>query len=95
MSVNAVVPKRIPNDARADICQELLLAILDGDLKLEDLIKAVKPAVQKRLEMFSRFKTSLDQPIFGTDDGEGKPLTLLETIPHDYEPIYFKYMRKP
>ena len=51
MSVNAVVPKRIPNDARADICQDLLLAILDGDLKLEDLIRAVKQAVQKRLEM--------------------------------------------
>jgi hypothetical protein len=87
--VNSAVPDRIPDEARADICQALLLSILEGDLKVENLSSAVRPAINKRYVMFSTLKTlSLDARI-GHDEG-GNAITLLDTIPSDYEPILAK-----
>lgn len=37
MVVNAIVPKGIPDNMRADMCQEILLAILEGRTSLEML----------------------------------------------------------
>lgn len=92
MTVNSAVSKRLPNDARADVCQDLLLAILEGDLNVCDLIPAVQPAIRRRQDMFSVFRTvSLDAPV-GFDDA-GRPVTLMETIPENYEPIIAKTLR--
>lgn len=86
MCVNAAVSKRLPDDARADICQDLLLSILEGDVKLNDLTAAAQSATYRRNAMFSIYKNlSLDAPAHVELDGT--VLTFIDIIPADYDPM--------
>lgn len=79
LAVERLVPKAIPSDVRADICQDILVAILTGEQSLEN-IKDATPQFVKRLyrEMPSRYgHLSLETPMFYSD---GKSRTLGETI---------------
>lgn len=91
-SVDAIVSKRIPEQDRADICQDLLVSILDGSIKMERLTDAVRPAINKNARMKTeRTGTrhmSLDAPMY--KEGDGDSIRLLDTIPSDYEPISSK-----
>jgi hypothetical protein len=69
--VNDAVPRYIAEDVRADICQELLLAIVAGEFSVDEVSKFVRPIakrVRERLWDFSAI--SID-----TKDGDGVPLS--------------------
>ena len=75
--VNSIVPKAIPEESRADICQDLILAVLEGKYSVDDIrdnprkhIAAVRDHSPWKYEW-----VSLDAPLYG-DEG----LTLAETL---------------
>jgi transposase-like protein len=77
MMINAAVPYNIPEDRRADICQELAVAVLLGDVDAANLEAAWRPMFHK---VYAQHPTlyaplSLDAPIPGTDN-----LLLIDTI---------------
>ena len=69
LAVNAIVPRGLPGDLRADVCQDMLLAILEGNLSPDDLETAMPnylKAARKRYQM-PWGTVSLDAPLW--DDG--------------------------
>jgi transposase-like protein len=80
LMINDAVPRTIPEDRRADICQELAIAILIGDedvanlktawMKMSRKVYALHPTIYAPL--------SLDAPIPGTDG-----LLRIETISNE------------
>lgn len=75
--ISEAVPHNIPHDRRADICQELAVAILIGDIEVGDLQTAWMTMFHKvyKLHPTIHGPLSLDAPIPGTDD-----LLLIDTI---------------
>lgn len=80
--VNEAVPRGLHESTRADICQDLLVAILDNQIEVEDLPQAVPEFIKRH---FRQFPTkygpiSLDaKPPWGDEDSR----TLAETISED------------
>jgi transposase-like protein len=76
-AVSEAVPHNIPHDRRADICQELVLALLIGDIEISDLPVAVWKMFHKvyALHPTTYGPLSLDAPIPGTDG-----LLLIDTL---------------
>lgn len=75
--VNKAVPRGLPEEIRADICQDLICAILMGEFKREDLAGNLKDFIRAGKKMFAD-KWSfypLDGIIPGTDG-----LTLADTL---------------
>lgn len=82
-AVNLAVPHGLPEDIRADICQDMVCAILAGDLRLEDVKGGVADFVRRGRKMFAnkwQF-SSYDAAIPGTDE-----LTLADILcsPEDW-----------
>lgn len=50
-AVTAAVPRNLPDWIRADICQDLLVAILAGEIELSALAGSIRPAMSKVLRM--------------------------------------------
>lgn len=78
--INEAVPRNIPEDRRADICQELAISVLIGDLDVADLAKSWGGAFKK---VYKQHPTtwaplSLDAPIPGTDN-----LLLIDTLSNE------------
>ena len=46
LRINEIVPRGIPEDVRADVCQELVLAVLAGDVELENASKSLPQATR-------------------------------------------------
>lgn len=74
--INEAVPRSIPEDRRADICQELAISILIGDIETPDLPSAWEGAFRKVYKMHPTTwgPLSLDAPMGDSD------LTLLDTL---------------
>jgi hypothetical protein len=70
LAVNAAVPRGLPDFLRADICQDLIVAILSGDIKIEDLRGSVREYTGKILKMhpIKYGDLSLDASIGDDDD---------------------------
>ena len=67
LTVDRIVPKHLPPASRADICQDMIVAILTGETTVGDLQDSV-PEYMKRF--FKQFPMkyghlSLDAPVFG------------------------------
>ncbi len=79
--VNSLVPPQVPHFIRADVCQDVILAILEGDVAAgENLTGAARKALTKvrRMHPFLFAPLSLDQEIPGTDG-----LRMIDTIRSD------------
>lgn len=84
LAVDALVPKGLNNATRADICQDMLVAILSGETTLENLADS-RPKYMK--QFFKQFPgkyghLSLDAPI---DFGDGTFRTIADTIAAEYK----------
>lgn len=83
LSVNAVVSKWLPDHARADICQDLLLSLLEGDIRIHELTQSTRAVIKKH------FTSNLDRRTISLDSPRGhdgmEPLKLQDLIPHDYD----------
>ncbi len=69
LAVNAVVPQGLPGDLRNDVCQDMLLAIIEGDLSMDDVkteMGAYLKAARKRYSM-PWGTVNIDAPLW--DDG--------------------------
>jgi hypothetical protein len=79
--VNKAVPRALPDFAREEICQDLLLQLLEGTLKREDLRDGTKETLKKYNREFpdKYGPLSLDAPIHGTDG-----LTIMDTLAYDH-----------
>jgi hypothetical protein len=77
MKVHAAVPKNLPEELRADICQDLVCAILAGEMKVDDLTSNIADLIRAGRKMFDTKwgQLSLNAVIPGTDG-----LTLMDTI---------------
>ena len=70
VSVNTAVPNNIPEQIRADVCQDLIVGILAGDLSEYDLNAQVKTYIRKHYKSceFNKFRDfSFDQEVPGFD----------------------------
>lgn len=78
--INRVVPKYLPPDMRADVCQDLIVGILCGDFARDDLNLPLKEVLKRVRKMYpSKWgDISLDSIVPGTDD-----LRLIDTIGDD------------
>lgn len=74
--INDAVPRNIPEDRRADICQELAIAVLIGDVDTANLSASWEPMFHKVYKMHPTkwAPLSLDAPMGDTD------LRLLDTL---------------
>lgn len=65
MLVNAAVPKQLPDHIRADICQDLIVDILAGDISADDVKHNLKSYSRKVFEMhpMKYGHLSLDAPM--------------------------------
>jgi hypothetical protein len=88
-AVDALVAKYLVDDIRADICQDLILHILEGNLEPSDLTEGiVNYASRKRINMFNERTTYRLDTLVGWDGDDG--IKLLDIIPDDYDPILAK-----
>lgn len=84
LAVDRLVPKGLNPDTRADVCQDMLVAVLSGEVTLDNLA-GERPKYMK--QFFKMFPTkyghlSLDMPLsFGGDEMNK---TLAETIAAEY-----------
>lgn len=76
--VNEAVPKTIPHEVRADVCQELLLSILTGELTRETFIDHIGAYTREAYKQLGdKYKEiSLDAPLYR----DGQTYTLLDTL---------------
>lgn len=76
-AINAAVPKHLSPDLRADICQDLCVAVLCGDISLDNIKEGVKATIKEVRRMFpdKYGPLSLDAPMPGTEN-----FTLLDTL---------------
>lgn len=66
--VYACLPAGAPRFIRDDVAGEMLLAVLEGKLLVENIARSVGEFTKKYNRQFDTFKTiSLDAPIAGTD----------------------------
>lgn len=66
LAVDKIVPKGLNADTRADVCQDLLVDIISGDLTLAELHAAVPVYIRRFFKRNSAWKhLSIDAPIFG------------------------------
>lgn len=79
LAVERLVPKGISPDIRGDICQDMIVSILTGEIDLANLKDATPRFVKQLYEtMPSKYgHISLDAPLIY---GDGKSRTLAETI---------------
>lgn len=80
VDVNNAVPKHLPDWLRADICQDLIVAILSGEIRRDELQGSIKEYAAKvfKAHPIKYGPLSLDHPIF--DDGN---TTLADTISNE------------
>lgn len=79
LAVNNVVPRSLPEQIRSEVCQDLLVAILSGELDAADLGKKASVYLKKAFRMFpTRYGAiSLNEPapwLGGTDKNRDMPL---------------------
>lgn len=77
-AVDALIPKGLPNQLREDVCQDVVLAVLTGEVDLDALREPGAPWLK---DIFKRYRTkygtvSLDAPPPWDKNGR----TLLETL---------------
>lgn len=77
VAVDAVVPKSLPYEVRGDVCQELILAVLAGDVNLEQLPEAVPLYIKQHYRSYGGGMLSLEAPRYGRD---GEPLAPLVDV---------------
>ncbi len=79
-TVNDIVPRGFPDHIRADICQDILLEILEGNATIEDLKNGTALAIRKYYKLHpGKFgPLSLDATIPGTEG-----LRLVDVLPSD------------
>lgn len=79
LAANAVVPCGLPRDVREDVLSMIVLAVLEGEIKLEQVPDLAREFTNRHYRQFSKFDTvSLDEPIF-----YGDRKTLLDTLTTD------------
>lgn len=81
--ISKAVPKYLDREMKADLCQDLAVAILCGDLKREDIQEGIKKFMPKLWKVNPSSKygdMSLDAIIPGTDG-----LTWVDTLASDVE----------
>jgi hypothetical protein len=81
LAVDALVPKGLNNEFRADICQDMIVAILTGETTLENLRDATPKFIKQFMkQMPSKYgHLSLDMPLV-----QGENFTLGDTIAAEY-----------
>jgi hypothetical protein len=77
MAVDAIVPKGLPNSVRCDVCQDMIVAVLSGEVTVENLRGDLKKYMGQFWKMFpdKYGHISLDAVVRGTDD-----FKLIDTI---------------
>lgn len=68
--VNEAVPKGLPESHRADICQELLLALLEHQIEIDDLTNSIPEFIKRQYKLFpTKYRPfSLDKPLSDDND---------------------------
>lgn len=67
--IEAAIPVGVPDHLRSDMCQDMVLDILEGVLAVEDIEKAARSYMRKVFKMHDlKYRNvSLNQPVPGTD----------------------------
>lgn len=75
-SINNMVPRNLPDVLRADVCQALALAVISGEVEMENIAAHIKRFIKEQSGfMPNRWEVSLDSPV-----GEGHRYRLIDHI---------------
>jgi len=78
--VMQAVPRALPKHMRDDIVANMLLAVLEGNILIDNVAKEAKKFLTAYNREYDTFKTkSLDAPIAGTDG-----MTMLDTLTYEH-----------
>lgn len=67
-TVNELVPRTLPAEVRSDVCQDIMVSVLTGEVQESDIKSAVKAHIAQHYRLFpahSYRTVSLDAPIWG------------------------------
>lgn len=70
LEVSKAVPHGIPEQIRADVCQDLILGVLEGHFTIDDIKKQIRSHITKHYKAceFNKFRDlSFDQPVPRTE----------------------------
>jgi regulatory Fis family protein len=80
-TIHNLVPRSLSEAVRADVCQEMVLAVLSGEIEIENLSKYVRQYIKTQSAYLpSKYEASLDAPISLND---GHRYSLIDTISTD------------
>lgn len=81
--VNSLVPKYLPEALRADVCQEMILAVLSGEVEASNLSGYVRQYIKEQGQFLPQYRreAALDAPMYF--NGAGTSYTLLDVISMD------------
>lgn len=72
----SAVPRTIPADVRDDVISMIILAVLEGEIRIEDVPRLSREFTNRHYRQFSKFDTSsLDAPLY-----HDSSKTLLDTL---------------
>jgi hypothetical protein len=72
--VNKAVPKGWPDSVRADVCQDLIVSILSGEIRRDEVDESVQRYIRQHFKTLpmrwegDRTRTSIDAPLPGAED---------------------------
>ena len=83
LAVNAVVPQGLPGDLRSDVCQDMLMAVLEGELLAGDLRAKVPEYLKRARRRYAMpwGTVNIDEPLYA----DGRPLSEMLSINPLYE----------
>jgi len=82
-AVSDAVSKTIPDHDRGDICQDLIVMILEKEIDVSDLVKVIEPVRKRHNAMFAQHVMSIDMPVAdGIALSEGLSETIWDAVPY-------------
>jgi hypothetical protein len=78
--INNLVPRYLSEDVRADVCQEVALAVLSDELDLANLAGYIKQYIKSQSAYLpSKYEKSLDAPLNFSDGHKYSPIDTIST----------------
>lgn len=79
--VHNAVPKHLPEEVRADVCQDMIVSVLAGEISRLNLGSAVRLHLKRHRKLYAdQWRTiSMETPIYDRDGGE-LPITLRDYL---------------
>lgn len=82
-AVSDAVSKIIPDQDRCDICQDLIVMVLEKEIDISELVKVIEPVRKRHNAIFMQHNMSIDMPMAdGATLGEAVTEIIWDAVPY-------------